>query len=54
MYAGVNYCGPAKMIHKGFCLATLENLTKDWPRGPYLVMESNTRVPGGRPLLAIG
>ena len=24
MAAGVNYCGPVKMIHKGFCLATLE------------------------------
>ena len=22
MTAGVNYCGPVKMIHKGFCLDT--------------------------------
>ena len=54
MYAGVNYCGPAKMTHKGFCLATLENSTKDWPGGSYIVMKSNPRVPGGRPLLDIG
>ena len=24
VYQGVDYCGPVKMIHKGFCLATLE------------------------------
>ena len=42
------------MIHKGFCLATLENLMKDWPGGSYLVMKSIPIVPGGRPLLAIG
>ena len=54
MAAGVNYCGPAKMIHKGFCIATLENLMEDWPGGSYLVMKSTQRVPGGKPLLAIG
>ena len=31
MAAGVDHCGPAKKIHKGFCLATLEKLIKDWP-----------------------
>ena len=30
---GVNYCGPVKTNHKGFCLATLEKLMKDWPGG---------------------
>ena len=54
MAAGVDYCGPGKTSHKGFCLATLEILTKDWPGGSYLVMNSNPRVPGGRPLLVIG
>ena len=54
MDAGVDYCGPAKTIHKDFCLATLENLTKYWPGGSYLVMESTTRFTGGRPLLATG
>ena len=29
--SGVNYYGPAKTSHKGFCLATLEKLMKDWP-----------------------
>ena len=30
---GVDYCGPVKTSHKGFCLATLEKLMKDWPGG---------------------
>ena len=54
MAAGVNYCGPVKTSHKGFCLSTLEKFMKDWPGGSYLVMKSNTRVLGGRPLLSIG
>ena len=28
MDAGVDYCGSAKMSHKGFCLSTLEKLIK--------------------------
>ena len=43
-----------KTIHNGFCLDTLGKLTKDCPGGSYLVMKSNARVPGGRPLLRIG
>ena len=35
--AGVDYCGPVKISHKGFCLATLYKLMKDWPVGSYLV-----------------
>ena len=27
---------------------------KDWMGGPYLVLKSNTRVPGDRPLMDIG
>ena len=54
MAAGVHYCGPVKTIHKGFCLALLENLTKDWLGGSYLVIKSTPRVPGERPLLTIG
>ena len=53
MAAGVDYCGPVKTSHKGFCLATLENVMKDWLGGSYLVMNSTPRFPGGRPLLAI-
>ena len=54
MAAGVNYNGPAKTSHKGFCLATLEILMKYWLGGSYLVMKSTTRVPGGRSPLVIG
>ena len=51
---GVNYCGLAKTSHKGFYLAMLEKLIKDWPGGSYLVMKSTPRFIGERPLLAIG
>ena len=52
--AGVDYCGPVKTIHKGFSLATLEKLMKDWPGGSYLVFNSTPIFLGERPLLAIG
>ena len=54
MVEKVDYCGEAKTSHKGFCLATLENLMKDWPGRSYLVLKSTPIVPGGIPLLAIG
>ena len=44
--AGVNYCGPAKTSHKGFCLATLEKLMKDWPGGSYIFLMSTPIFPG--------
>ena len=50
----VDYCGRAKTSQKGFGLSSLENLSKYWPGGSYIVMKSTPRVPGGRPLLAIG
>ena len=40
------YCRLAKTSHKGFCLATLENLMKDWPGGSYLVLTITPIVPG--------
>ena len=49
----VNYCGSVKTRYRGFCLATLEKLMKDWPGGSYLVMNTTPSVPGGRSLLAI-
>ena len=52
--AGVDYCGPVKTSHKGFCLNRLEKLMKDWTGGSYLVMKSTPRFPGGRPLLDVG
>ena len=54
MVAGVDYCGPAKTSHKGFCLAALENLTKNCTGGSYIVTKSTPRFPGGRPLMEIG
>ena len=54
MAAGVDYCGPVNTIHKGFCLATLEKLMKDWPEVSYLVLKSTPRFHGEIPLLVIG
>ena len=54
MAAVVDYCGPAKTIHKGFCLDTLEKLMKYWPGGSYLVMKSTQRIPSGRQPVDIG
>ena len=51
--ARVDYYGPVNTSHRGFCLATLENLMKYWPGGSYLVMKITTIVPGGLPLLLI-
>ena len=48
---GVDYCGPVKMSHKGFCLATLEKSTKEWPLGSYNFTKSTPRYPGGIPLM---
>ena len=33
MDEGVDYYGPTKTSHKGFCLATLEKFMKYWPGG---------------------
>ena len=44
--AGVDYCGPVKTSHMGFCLATLEKLMKNWPGGSYLVLKSTPIFPG--------
>ena len=51
MAEGVEFCGPVKTIHKGFCLDTFENLTKYQPGRSYLVLKSNPRVPGDIPLM---
>ena len=39
---------------EGFCKDTIENLTKDWPGGSYLMLRSKPMVPGVRPLIDIG
>ena len=51
---GVYFCGPVKMSHKGFCLATLEIVLKEWPGGSYSFMKSTTRVPGDILIMSIG
>ena len=53
MSEGVDYYGPVKTIHKGFCLTTLERLIKYFPGGSYLVLKSTPRVPGDRALMSI-
>ena len=50
----VDYCRPAKTIHKGFCLAILEKLMKDFLGASYHVMKSTPRVTCGRALITIG
>ena len=50
----VDYCGPVKTSHKFFCLATLENLIKDWSVGSYLIVNITPIFPGGGPIMAIG
>ena len=54
MASGVDYCVLVKTSHEGCCISKLEKLVKDWPGGSYFVINGNTRVPGGRSLLAIG
>ena len=53
MAEGVYYCGSVDMIHKGFCLATLEQLNKYCTVVSYLVLKSTPIVPSDRPLVAI-
>ena len=53
MAEGLDYCGPVKTSHKGFCLSTLEKLMEYWPGGSYIIIKINTRVTGDRPLMAL-
>ena len=36
------------------CKETIENITKAWTGGSYLVLRSKPMVPGGRPSISIG
>ena len=54
MELGVELIGMVKTNTKGFRKDKIENLTKTWPGGSYLVLRSKPMVPGGRPLIAIG
>ena len=53
MAEGVDYCGYVKTIRKGFFLATLEKLMREWPGGSHIVMKIIPRVPGDIPLMDI-
>ena len=46
--------GMVKTDTKGLCKDTVENLTKDWMGGSYLVLNTHSMVPGDRILIAIG
>ena len=43
-----------KTNKKGFCKEAIDNITKDWMGGSYLVMRSNPIVPGFNALIYIG
>ena len=51
---GTEMIGIVKTNTKGFCKETIENLTKDCTGGSYHVLRSNSVVPEGGPLIAIG
>ena len=48
------FIGMVKKNTKGFCKETIENITKDWPGGSYLVLRINPMVPRDKPLISIG
>ena len=54
MAEGVDYCGPAKISHKGFGLAAFKNLTEYWTGRLYIFIKGNPRVSVGIPLINIG
>ena len=54
MEVGSKLIGMVKKNTKGSCKETIEKLKKDCPGGSYLVLRTNTIVPRGRPLIAIG
>ena len=53
MEVGAEFIGMVKTYTKYFCTDTIENITKDWPGGSYLVLRIKPMVSGGRPLIAV-
>ena len=51
---GFDYCGPVKTSHKGFFLTVLKKLTKECLGGSCIIMNSDPRAPGDKPLMAVG
>ena len=54
MGVGAYIIGIIKTNRKLLCKDNIENLTKDFTGGSYLVLRSNPMVSGGRPLIDIG
>ena len=48
MEVGDELIGMVKTNTKGFCKDTIENNTKDWTGGSYLVLRNKHMVPRGR------
>ena len=53
MDVGADMIGMVKTNTKGFLKETIDNITKDWPGGSYLVLNRNPMVTGDRQLIAI-
>ena len=51
---GAEFIGMVKTNIKGLCKKNIENLTKDWPGGSYLMLRRKPMVPGLRPKFCIG
>ena len=54
MEVGGDLNGMVKTNTTGLYKETIENLTKDWRLGYYLVLSSKHVLPGGRPIIDIG
>ena len=53
MEVDVELIGTVKTNTKGFCKETIENITKYWPGGSYVVLRIKPMVTGDRPIIAI-
>ena len=54
MDVGSDMIGMFKTNAKVFCNNYTNNMTKYWIGGFYLMLKRKTRVPGDRPLIAVG
>ena len=48
MEVGAELIGMVKRNTKGLFKGTIDNFTKDWPGGSYLILRSNPMIPGGQ------
>ena len=53
MEVGAKFISMVKTNTKGLCKDTIDNITKYWRGGSYLVLRSKPMVPRDRPLIAI-